>query len=88
MKRISSVFKYIYYYLTSETKELRAEAYKAAEAHYNIRPLRNKITQYPRVVDYEYRRREFQAYQRGYINQRCHDCAIAQLALTTKRTNG
>lgn len=76
MKRF---FKYVYYFLSAETKHLRAEAYKAAQAHYSQKPLRDANNPHPRVAEYRYRTLEFQNFQRGYINQRCHEIATAKL---------
>lgn len=80
MKTISRVFSYVYYFLTAETKALRTEAFNAAKKYYASRPLRTNEHPYPHPIDYSRRREEFQAYQRGYINTRCHEAAKAKLA--------
>jgi hypothetical protein len=65
MKTISRVFSYVYFFLKAETKELRLEAFNAAKKYYSTR------THTPK---------DFEFYQRGYKNQRCHEAAIKQLA--------
>jgi hypothetical protein len=84
MKTISRVFSYVYYFLAAETKELRAEAYKAAQKYYAARPLRSSSNPTPHPVDYERRRLEFTSFQRGYINTRCHEIATEKLATTNR----
>lgn len=53
MNKLSRVFKYVYYFLTAETKELREEAFLAAKSYY---------------AGKSKTREDFQAFQRGYIN--------------------
>jgi hypothetical protein len=65
MKTISRVFSYVYYFLKAETKELRIEAFNAAKKYYSTR---------------NHTLKDFQSYQQGYRNQRCHEAAIKQLA--------
>lgn len=79
MKMISRVFRYLYYFVKAETKELRLEAFRAAQLHYASRPVRTASNPHPRPVDYERRRLDFTSFQRGYINTRCHEIAKAQL---------
>jgi hypothetical protein len=82
MKTISRVFRYAFYFLQAETKELRTEAFQAAQNYYAARPLRTASNPYPRVADYNFRREEFIAFQRAYTNQRCHEIATVKLAET------
>ncbi len=85
MKTIIRGLKYAFYFLQAETKELRAEAFKAAKNYYAARPIRTASNPFPRVADYNFRRLEFQAFQRGYINQRCSEVAKKKLAYTGPR---
>jgi len=85
MSRVIRFFKYVYYFLSSETKQLRTEAYLAAQRYYQNKPLLSEDNPYPRLVEYRYRTLEFQNFQRGFVNQRCHDCAIAKLNQTAQR---
>jgi hypothetical protein len=82
MNPVIRLFKYVYYFLTSETKQLRSEAYSAAQKYYGQRPLLSEDNPYPTLPEYRYRTVEFQNFQRGFINQRCHECAIAKLNKT------
>lgn len=66
MKKLSPFFQYLKFYFEPKHKELQAEAIIAARQHF--KPLRNVSNPYPRPADYERRRMEFQAFQRGYIN--------------------
>ena len=85
MRGLSRLFLYLVYFFQAETKALRQEAYSAAKAHYSKRPVRSKHNPYPRVTEYQYRITEFQSYQRGYINARCHRAAKEKLALRYSR---
>lgn len=80
MKKLSRFFRYLGYFLTAETKELRAEAFEAAKRYYAARPLRTAQNLYPHPIDYSRRREEFTAFQRGYINQRCSEVALRKLS--------
>lgn len=84
MKTISRVFRYVLYFLQAETKELHKEAFEAAKQYYATKPLRTAKNPNPRVVEYNARREDFVAFQRGYINQRCHEIATAKLAMLVK----
>jgi hypothetical protein len=85
MRGLSRLFWYLVYFFQAETPALRKEAYTAAKAHYALIPLRSRVNPYPRVPDYERRRQEFMAYQRAYINTRCHEIAKQKLAAKLPR---
>jgi hypothetical protein len=76
-------FKFVYYFHSFETKTLRAEALESAKQFYANKPMLTSSNPRPSVIDYEVRKSEFQAYQRGYINQRCHNYAVVMTATTT-----
>lgn len=78
MKTIVRAFRYALYFLRAETKELRAEAFEAAKRYYASKPLRTANHPYPHPIEYTQRREAFQAFQRAYINQRCHEVAKKQ----------
>lgn len=80
MRTLIKFFKYTLYFFQAETAELRKEAYESAKAYYNERPLRSAANPYPTPIQYQARLRDSVAYQRGYINQRCHDEAIRRLS--------
>jgi hypothetical protein len=65
MKTISHAFRYLYYFLVSETKELRTEAFLSAKQYY---------------AGKQKTALEFRHYQMGFKNQRCHEAAKAKLA--------
>lgn len=79
MKKISRFFRYLKFYNEPNSKELRAEAFNAARTHFARIPLRTALRPYPLPSDYEYRRLQFQAYQRGYINAYRTNYAKAKL---------
>jgi hypothetical protein len=68
MKKISRFLRYLQFYFEPNSKALHAEAFIAARTHFATMPMRTKLRPYPTPADYEYRRLQFQAYQRGYIN--------------------
>ena len=72
MNAIFRAFKYVHFYLKADTKELRQEAFDSAKKYYAGK----QITAL-----------EFQAYQRGFKNQRCREAATNELNKTTKLTN-
>lgn len=84
MKKLSRFFQYLYYFVKAETKDLRIEAFKAAQHYYSARPLLSSTNPHPTPVDYERRRLEFTAFQRGYKNTRCHEIATAHLVTTNR----
>lgn len=73
------VFRYLKYYFELNSKALHAEAFAAAKKYYASRPLRNVHNPYPTPSAYNFRREEFQAWQRGYINRRRSDYAKAKM---------
>jgi hypothetical protein len=76
MKRL---FSYIRFYFEPNEKELGREAYLAAKTYYALRPLRNPSNMFPRVAEYNQRREDFIAFQRGYKNNYRHSYAMAKL---------
>lgn len=80
MKKLSHFLQYLKFYFEPNSKALHTEAFNAAKAHYAAIPMRTKLRPYPTPSDYEYRRLQFQAFQRGYINAYRSNYAKAKLA--------
>jgi hypothetical protein len=81
MRGLSRLFWYLVYFFQAETSALRKEAYDSAKLYYAKRPLRHRSNPYPRVVEYQQRRDDFQKYQRAYINIKCAQAAKEKLAV-------
>lgn len=62
------MFRYLKFYFEPKHKDLREKAMEAARAYYADKPVRSRNNPYPLPGEYEYRRMEFQAFQRGYIS--------------------
>ena len=80
MKKLSHFLRYLKFYFEPNSKQLRIEAFAAAKSHYAALPMRTKSRPYPTPSDYEYRRLQFQAFQRGYINSYRSTYAKAKIA--------
>lgn len=80
MKKLSHFLRYLKFYFEPNSKDLHTEAFSAAKAHYAAIPMRTKLRPYPTPSDYEYRRLQFQAFQRGYINAYRTNYAKAKIA--------
>lgn len=85
MRTISRLFFYLVYFFQAETPALRKEAFESAKEYYSVRPLRSKNNPFPRVIEYQQRREDFQRYQRAYINVRCSQIAKEKIALKYQR---
>jgi hypothetical protein len=85
MRGLSRLFLYLVYFFQAETKALRKEAYDSAVVRFRKRPVRSASNPYPRVSEYNYRREEFRAHQRAYINAKCDQVAKEKLALRYSR---
>lgn len=85
MRGLSRLFFYLVYFFQAETKALRKEAFDSAVAYFRKRPVRSASNPYPRVSEYNFRLEESRAYQRAFINARCHQAAIEKLALRYSR---
>lgn len=79
MKRLRRLFLYLKFFFEPNDKEVRALAFNAAKAYYARRPLRSAKNPYPRVPEYNRRREDFVAFQRGYNNSYRHAYAIKKL---------
>jgi hypothetical protein len=80
MKKLSPFLRYLKFYFEPNSKALHTEAFNAARIHFATMPMRTKLRPYPLPADYEYRRLQFQAFQRGYINAYRTNYAKAKLA--------
>lgn len=80
MKTLSHFLQYMKFYFEPNSKALHAEAFNAARTHFAKTPMRTMQRPYPTPSDYEYRRLQFQAFQRGYINAYRSNYAKAKLA--------
>jgi hypothetical protein len=81
MRGLSNLFWYLVYFFQAETSALRKEAFNSAKQYYATRPLRHRNNPFPRTIEYQQRRDDFQAYQRAYINAKCSLLAKEKLAL-------
>jgi hypothetical protein len=81
MRGPSRLFWYLVYFFQAETSALRKEAFNAAKLYYSKRPLRSSANPFPRTVEYEQRRNDFQRYQRAYVTSKCTQIAKEKLAL-------
>lgn len=79
MRGLRRFFLYLKFFFEPKDKLVRAEAFAAAKAYYNQRPLRSANNPYPSVSIYHRRREEFVAFQRGYNNSYRHAYAIKKL---------
>jgi hypothetical protein len=68
MEKFTRFIHYLWYYCEPNSKALRKEAFEAAKEHFSRIPIRTILRPYPTPRDYEYRRLQFQSFQRGYIN--------------------
>lgn len=78
MKKFSRFLQYLKFYFEPKHKTLQAEATIAARKYF--KPIRTATNPRPTPIDYERRRIEFQAFQRGYINSYRHEYATTKLA--------
>jgi hypothetical protein len=85
MRGLSRLFWYLVYFFQAETSALRKEAFYSAKLYYSKKPLRSSTNPFPRTIEYQQRRDDFVAYQRGYINTRCDQIAKQKLALKYPR---
>lgn len=79
LNKLKRLGLYLKFFFEPNDKALRAEAFQAAKTYYASRPLRSVKNPYPRPVDYEHRRNEFVAFQRGYNNNYRHNYATEKL---------
>ncbi len=79
MRGLTNLFLYLRYFFEPNDKMVRHLAYDAAKKYFSLRPIRNVKTPYPRVVNYEQRRRDFIAFQRAFNNSYRHTYARDKL---------
>ncbi len=84
MKKLTRLFLYIKFFFEPNDKEVRKMAFDAAKAYYSVRPLRSTKNPFPRTIEYNRRRDDFVAFQRGYNNSYRHTYAIDKLEQTSK----
>lgn len=84
MKKLTRLFLYIKFFFEPDSKLVRKMAYDAAKAYYSVRPLRSAKNPYPRTIEYNQRREDFVAFQRGYNNSYRHSHAIRKLEQISK----
>lgn len=77
MKKLSVFLQYLKFYFEPKHRVLQAEAAIAARKHF--KSIRSTANPNPTPIDYERRRIEFQAFQRGYINAYRHSYAKTAL---------
>lgn len=78
MKQLGEFFYYVKFYFQPKHRDVSQLAIASAREYYQSRSL-SSVDPYPRVADYDRRRMEFQAYQRGFINAYRHAYAKTHL---------
>lgn len=77
MKKLGEFFYYLKFYFQPKHRDVSQLAIASAREYFGS--MRTAGNPYPRVADYDRRRIEFQAYQRGFINAYRHAYAKTHL---------